>query len=114
MLSLSSSRKKTEPQQVHLRRDRVILPGLDRHTLIRTHPVRLAQRRRDYNRLVQNYERQRERGLGDVVELVQALPFPRPASTREAIPYINVPGPDQTWQELNEWRAAYGLPPVTS
>lgn len=35
----------------------------------------------------------------------------RPASMREAIPYINVPGPDETWHQLNEWRASYGLSP---
>jgi hypothetical protein len=38
----------------------------------------------------------------------------RPAAKpkREAIPYINVPGPGQTWQQLNEWRQAFGLATV--
>ncbi len=56
--------------------------------------------------------RQHQYDPTDLVELV-GRPTRRPASMREALPYINVPGPDQTWQELNQWRAAYGLPPVT-
>ena len=47
----------------------------------------------------------------DRIELAQ--PQRWPASMREVIPYINVPGPGQTWQELNQWREAYGLRPVT-
>jgi hypothetical protein len=47
----------------------------------------------------------------DRIELTHAQR--RPASMREAIPFINVPGPGQTWQELNQWREAYGLRPVT-
>lgn len=37
----------------------------------------------------------------------------RTASTREAIPYVNVPGEGETWDQLNQWRVTYGLPPVT-
>jgi hypothetical protein len=37
----------------------------------------------------------------------------RPASMREAIPGINCPAEGETWQDLAEWRARYGLPPVT-
>jgi hypothetical protein len=48
----------------------------------------------------------------DLVELVVDQPVRRPASMRSAIPYINVPGPDQTWRELNEWRRAFGLSTV--
>lgn len=48
----------------------------------------------------------------DRIELAQ--PPSRPASMREAVPYINVPGPDQTWKELNQWRIAFGLPPVVA
>lgn len=36
----------------------------------------------------------------------------RPASMREAVPSINVPGPGETWQLLNEWRTSYGLSPI--
>jgi hypothetical protein len=46
----------------------------------------------------------------DRIELPQ--PAQQPACARAAVPYINVPGPDQTWKELNQWRMAYGLPPV--
>lgn len=46
----------------------------------------------------------------DHIELVGVR---KPTSMREAIPFINVPGPGQTWQELNQWREAYGLRPVT-
>lgn len=71
---------------------------------------RLAQRRRDYNRLVQGYERQRERGLDDLVELTQPT-TPR-FTVRPIIEGINYPAPGETWEELQTFRAAYGLPAV--
>lgn len=46
----------------------------------------------------------------DVIELVRPS---RPASMRPAIPGINCPGEGEDWQELNAWRARYGLDPVT-
>lgn len=47
----------------------------------------------------------------DRIELVRQPN--RPASTRAAVKGINVPADGETWQELNQWRARYGLPPVT-
>jgi hypothetical protein len=65
----------------------------------------------NYNPADQNLPTPR-RSSDDLVELV-GRSTRHPASMRQAIPYINVPGPGQTWQELNQWRAAYGLRPVT-
>lgn len=45
-------------------------------------------------------------------ELIDLVDRPAPRQ-RQAIPFINVPGPGQTWQQLNQWRVAYGLAPVT-
>lgn len=56
--------------------------------------------------------RQHQYDPSDLVELV-GQPTRRPASMREAVPFINVPGPGQTWQQLNQWREAYGLRSVT-
>ncbi len=68
---------------------------------------------RNYNPANQTNVPAPRRSPDDLVELVDDQPTRRPASMREAVPYINIPGPGQTWQELNQWRAAYGLRPVT-
>lgn len=31
---------------------------------------------------------------------------------RQPIPGINVPWENESWQDLNKWRSAYGMPPV--
>jgi hypothetical protein len=53
------------------------------------------------------------RQYGEFERIIPVRQPGRPAPAREAIPYINCPGQGQNWSELNEWRAAYGLPLVT-
>jgi hypothetical protein len=101
-----------------IRRDRVRPTSADPKHTKHVHPFKLAQRRRDYRRAFDanqgspaNVPAPR-RSPDDVIVPVRQPG--RPAPMREAIPYINVPGPGQTWQQLNEWRQAFGLAPVTS
>ncbi len=47
----------------------------------------------------------------DVVELVESPA--RPASFRRAIPGINCPDDTSSWADIADFRAKWGLPPVT-
>ncbi len=53
------------------------------------------------------------RSPDDLVELVQDDQPARSASMRRAIPGINCPDETNSWQDIAEFRANRGLPPVT-
>lgn len=116
MTILAAQRNRTALYDVTLRRSRTIRPGHDRNTTIYTHPVRKAQRKRNYAALLAQAQPQpanvpvRHYDLEDRIELVRQPS--RPVSAREAILDVNVPS-DGDWASLNAWRARYGLSPVT-
>jgi len=111
MLSLSPVRKKrlsNSPSRHYLRRDRIFLTGQDRKETHHIHQVKLTQRRRDYQRLLENDKRQRS--SADLIELV--CPPVRGLRVRPVINGINYPAPGEDWNSLNQWRASFGLNPV--
>lgn len=110
ILALSQLRNRTEPMRMKIRRDLVIPPSHTRRTILRTHPVRLAQRQRDYRRVVTGAALHNHFRPDEIIDLVEP-PAPRP-QVRPVIEGVNYPAPGETWDDVNDYRARYGMSPM--